>query len=66
MIWDLIGPEFGSRHHQYEMFSAGAPFLVTGRTFQNLDFGPAEHLVDDALVGYDISGRLPRDPAQSH
>ncbi|MGH3663903.1 MAG: 4-hydroxyphenylacetate 3-hydroxylase family protein, partial [Micromonosporaceae bacterium] len=28
LVWDVIGSEFASRHQQYEMFYAGAPFLV--------------------------------------
>ncbi|MFF8882807.1 4-hydroxyphenylacetate 3-hydroxylase family protein [Streptomyces flaveolus] len=30
LAWDIIGTEFGGRHQQYEMFYAGAPFLVKG------------------------------------
>lgn len=54
LVWDLIGSEFGSRHHQYEMFYAGAPFLVKMRMFDAYDFTRGEHLVDDALASYTL------------
>jgi 4-hydroxyphenylacetate 3-monooxygenase len=57
LTWDLIGSEFASRHQQYEMFYAGAPFVVKMRMFQNYDFGAANALVDKALDGYDVEGR---------
>jgi 4-hydroxyphenylacetate 3-monooxygenase len=30
LAWDLTGSEFASRHHQYEMFYAGAPSVSKG------------------------------------
>jgi 4-hydroxyphenylacetate 3-monooxygenase len=59
LTWDLIGSEFASRHQQYEMFYAGAPFLVRLRMFANYDFARAGALVDAALGGYDLDGRRP-------
>jgi 4-hydroxyphenylacetate 3-monooxygenase len=52
LVWDLVGSEFASRHHQYEMFYAGAPFLVRSRMSQAYDFDLAGALVDRALAGY--------------
>jgi 4-hydroxyphenylacetate 3-monooxygenase len=57
LAWDLIGSEFASRHHQYEMFYAGAPFLVKGHMYRHFDFASATSLVDSALAGYDLLGR---------
>lgn len=57
LVWDLIGSEFGSRHQQYEMFYAGAPFLVKSRMSQVYDFDRADALVERALSGYDLTGR---------
>jgi 4-hydroxyphenylacetate 3-monooxygenase len=57
LVWDLVGSEFASRHQQYEMFYAGAPFLVKSRMSQIYDFARAEALVDGALAGYDLGGR---------
>jgi 4-hydroxyphenylacetate 3-monooxygenase len=56
LVWDLVGSEFASRHVQYEMFYAGAPFVVKMRMFQNYDFGRADALVQSALDGYDLDG----------
>ena len=58
LAWDLIGSEFASRHQQYELFYAGAPFLVKGRMYRSFDFGRGEALVDAALAGYDLDGRI--------
>ncbi|HWD03791.1 MAG TPA: 4-hydroxyphenylacetate 3-hydroxylase N-terminal domain-containing protein [Amycolatopsis sp.] len=58
LVWDLIGSEFASRHQQYEMFYAGAPFLVKSRMSQIYDFTRAEALVAGALAGYDLDGRI--------
>lgn len=58
LVWDMVGSEFASRHHQYEMFYAGAPFLVKMRMFDNFDFRSADRLVTEALSGYGLEGRL--------
>jgi 4-hydroxyphenylacetate 3-monooxygenase len=53
LAWDAVGSEFGGRHHQYEMFYAGAPFVVKGYAFRNYGFeGPLAD-VDNFLAGYD-------------
>jgi 4-hydroxyphenylacetate 3-monooxygenase len=56
LAWDMVGSEFASRHLQYEMFYAGAPFVVKMRMFQNYDFDRADALVDQALGAYDLDG----------
>jgi 4-hydroxyphenylacetate 3-monooxygenase len=56
LAWDMVGSEFASRHQQYEMFYAGAPFVVKMRMYQNYDFGRADGLVESALAGYDLDG----------
>jgi 4-hydroxyphenylacetate 3-monooxygenase len=56
LVWDLVGSEFASRHQQYEMFYAGAPFLVRARMSQVYDFDRATALVDRALAGYGAGG----------
>lgn len=61
LAWDLIGSEFASRHEQYEMFYAGAPFVVKGRMYRSFDFSRGDALVDSALAGYDLNGRLPAE-----
>jgi 4-hydroxyphenylacetate 3-monooxygenase len=54
LVWDIVGSEFAGRHHQYEMFYAGAPFLVRSRMSQVYDFDRAGALVDRALAGYGL------------
>lgn len=56
LAWDLIGSEFGSRHHQYELFYVGAPFIVRQRMSANYDFSRGAKLVDEALSAYDLDG----------
>jgi 4-hydroxyphenylacetate 3-monooxygenase len=59
LAWDMVGSEFASRHHQYEMFYAGAPHMVKGFMYRNYDFEGKEQMVRDALEAYDIE---PADP----
>lgn len=61
LVWELVGSEFAGRHEQYEMFYAGAPFLVKSRMAQVYDFDRATALVDRALAGYDLDGRTDPD-----
>lgn len=61
LVWDMVGSEFGSRHEQYEMFYAGAPFLVKSRMAQVYDFDRATALADSILDGYGPEGV--REPA---
>jgi len=63
LAWDLVGSEFASRHQQYEMFYAGAPFLVRMRMCKNYDFDRGTALVDAAMSGYDLDGL--RSPSAS-
>ena len=45
LAWDAIGSEFGSRHTQYEMFYAGAPFVTCAHSFRTYDWPAADGLV---------------------
>lgn len=56
LVWDMVGSEFASRHLQYEMFYAGAPFITKMRMYDSFDFEPGSALVDQALAGYDLDG----------
>jgi 4-hydroxyphenylacetate 3-monooxygenase len=49
LAWDAIGSEFGSRHTQYEMFYAGAPFVTCGHSFRTYDWPNSLALVDKML-----------------
>ena len=63
LAWDLVGSEFASRHQQYELFYAGAPFVTKMRMFRNYDFDRATALVENALAGYDADGQAPAGSA---
>ncbi|CCH32822.1 4-hydroxyphenylacetate 3-hydroxylase N-terminal domain-containing protein [Actinosynnema sp. NPDC047251] len=52
LVWDAIGSEFAGRHHQYEMFYAGAPFVAKGHAYRNYDFDTAVAEVDSFLGSY--------------
>lgn len=60
LAWDLIGSEFAGRQDQYEKFYAGPPFITRRRIFDHYNFEKSGALVDAALAGYDLAGRLPR------
>jgi 4-hydroxyphenylacetate 3-monooxygenase len=49
LAWDALGSEFGSRHVQYEMFYAGAPFVTCGHSFRTYDWPSSLALVDGML-----------------
>jgi 4-hydroxyphenylacetate 3-monooxygenase len=59
LAWDLVGSEFGGRHHQYEMFYAGAPYVAKGYAFRNYGYEEALTLVDAFLDGYGVDTPAP-------
>lgn len=60
LAWDAVGSEFGSRHHQYEMFYAGATFVTKGHSFRSYDWSNGSDLVQSMLDSYDLDGIAPR------
>lgn len=58
LAWDAVGSEFGSRHHQYEMFYAGATFVTKGHSFRTYDWGKANGLVQSMLDSYDLHTKI--------
>lgn len=54
LAWDAVGSEFGGRHHQYEMFYAGAPFVVKGYAYRNYGYEEAVEQVDEFLASYGV------------
>ncbi|HTZ34785.1 MAG TPA: 4-hydroxyphenylacetate 3-hydroxylase N-terminal domain-containing protein [Stellaceae bacterium] len=50
LAWDAIGSEFGSRHLQYEMFYAGAPFVTCAHSYRTYDWDAADALVKQMLA----------------
>ena len=57
LAWDAVGSEFGSRHTQYEMFYAGAPFVTRGNAFRTYDWDGVAAMVDGFLASYDVPGQ---------
>lgn len=58
LAWDAVGSEFASRHTQYEMFYAGASFVVKGHSFRTYDWAAAGALLDRMLSGYDLADEI--------
>ena len=58
LAWDAIGSEFASRHTQYEMFYAGAEFVVKGHSYRTYDWAAATASVDRLLQSYDLPEEL--------
>jgi len=58
LAWDAIGSEFASRHTQYEMFYAGAEFVVNGHSYRTYDWDAATASVDRLLAGYNLDDAL--------
>lgn len=54
LVWDAIGSEFGGRHHQYEMFYAGAPFVARGNAMRNYGYDEALQSVREFMDGYGV------------
>ena len=55
LAWDAIGSEFASRHIQFELFYAGAGYVVRNNSFRTYDWDRATGMVDSLLGTY----RLP-------
>ncbi|WP_433346695.1 4-hydroxyphenylacetate 3-hydroxylase family protein [Microtetraspora malaysiensis] len=54
LAWDAIGSEFGGRHHQYEMFYAGAPHVAKGYAYRNFGYEETLAEVDAFLASYGL------------
>lgn len=52
LAWDVFGSEFASRHHQYEMFYAGAPSVGKAHAVRTYRFDEAVDQVDTFLKSY--------------
>ena len=58
LAWDAIGSEFASRHTQYEMFYAGASFVVKGHAYRTFDWPQADGLLDRMLSSYRLEDEV--------
>lgn len=63
LAWDLIGTEFAGRHHQYELFYAGAPAVAKAHTRRTWRLEEAEALLDRTITQWDRTTPLPSDQA---
>ncbi|MGH8995721.1 MAG: 4-hydroxyphenylacetate 3-hydroxylase family protein [Acidimicrobiales bacterium] len=54
LVWDAVGSEFAGRHHQYEMFYAGAPFVAKGYAYRNFGYETPLADVEAFLAGYSV------------
>jgi len=63
LAWDAVGSEFGSRHHQYEMFYAGATFVTKNHAFRTYDWSAADGLLQGILNSYSLDDSLKADKA---
>jgi 4-hydroxyphenylacetate 3-monooxygenase len=63
LAWDAVGSEFASRHQQYEMFYAGASFVVKNHALRTYDWGAAAKLLDGMLDSYDLEATPRRSKA---
>ncbi|MDX6724600.1 MAG: 4-hydroxyphenylacetate 3-monooxygenase [Solirubrobacteraceae bacterium] len=59
LVWDAVGSEFAGRHHQYEMFYAGAPFVARGYAQRNYGFEEAQALAQRFLDSYSLDEHSP-------
>ena len=58
LAWDAIGSEFASRHTQYEMFYAGAMFVLKNHAYRAYDWDRATNLLEQLLDSYDLEDEL--------
>jgi 4-hydroxyphenylacetate 3-monooxygenase len=58
LAWDAVGSEFASRHTQYEMFYAGASFVVKNHSARTYDWTEATSMVDDMLASYRLEDEI--------
>jgi 4-hydroxyphenylacetate 3-monooxygenase len=65
LAWDVVGSEFAGRHHQYEMFYAGAPFVAKGYAYRNYGYEDAARAVDMFLDSYNLATATGEAPAQA-
>ncbi len=59
LAWDVIGSEFAGRHHQYEMFYAGATAVSQAHVRRTWRMEEATDLLDRVLAGWGPDTPLP-------
>ncbi|HEV2574804.1 MAG TPA: 4-hydroxyphenylacetate 3-hydroxylase N-terminal domain-containing protein [Beijerinckiaceae bacterium] len=58
LAWDAVGSEFASRHTQYEMFYAGASFVVKNHCLRSYDWTIADGLLEQMLSSYHLADEI--------
>ena len=56
LAWDAIGSEFASRHIQFELFYAGAGYVVRNNSYRTYDWDRATSLVEGLMSSYGLPG----------
>ena len=54
LAWDAIGSEFASRHIQFELFYAGAGYVVRNNSYRTYDWDKATGMVEGLLGSYGL------------
>ncbi len=57
LAWDAIGSEFASRHIQFELFYAGAGYVVRNNSYRTYDWERATGMVDGLLGSYGLPNK---------
>jgi 4-hydroxyphenylacetate 3-monooxygenase len=57
LAWDAVGSEFAGRHHQYEMFYAGPPFVLKMLAAQKYGYEHPVDRVEEFLASYGVTER---------
>ncbi len=65
LAWDAIGSEFASRHTQYEMFYAGASFVVKNHAYRTYNWAQSEGMLNTMLDSYKLEDEVSRSYAQA-
>jgi 4-hydroxyphenylacetate 3-monooxygenase len=55
LAWELVGSEFAGRHHQYELFYAGAPYVAKGYSYRYYGYEEPVELVESFLKTYSLA-----------
>ncbi len=55
LVWDAVGPEFASRHIQYEMFYSGAHFVALSRLYGRYDWNLAKSMNKEILDSISVN-----------
>ena len=52
LAWDMVGYKFAGRYQQYEIYYAGASFIVRGHAYRETPWDEFHTIVDDLMASY--------------